>query len=222
MAWAGTGALMEPPENFPQDANAKIPLMEYRRAFVPSHPIELRWDASDLLVLIEPPAIWRFLIIRGIIAGLLLMACALSVTVAIRQWIATDVRGPAVISSVIAIAFGFWSKTAIQTLVRAARHGKSPAILRVSPVELAIELPILGQKSRQQWPRRMIVDVSFRAAGLIPIFLPYIKMQISLIDDTADVILIPSRGSGSLATIEDNIRDVLGLHQVIESRPPSP
>jgi hypothetical protein len=212
---------MEPLKNLPQDANAKIPLMEYRPSFVPLQPIELRWDGSDLLVIIEPPMLWHLVVVRGIITGLLLVACALSVTVAIGLWLYTDVRGAAVINSAIAIAFAFWSKTAIQTLTRATRHGKSPSTLRLSPVELEIHVPISGGKSRQRWPRRMIVDISFRAAGLIPIFLPYIKMQISLIDDTADVILIPSRGSGSLATIEDNIRDVLGLHQVIALRPPS-
>jgi hypothetical protein len=84
-------------------------------------------------------------------------------------------------------------------------------MMRVSRERLLVHVPTLGRHGRREWPGNLIADVSIRHAGLVPGVLRFIRVRVSLTDDRAEAILIPSPGGESLALIEENLRDALGL-----------
>jgi hypothetical protein len=99
----------------------------------------------------------------------------------------------------------------IMRFVPVARWARVPATVRVSRQRLLVNVPTLGRRGRREWLGPLIADVSVRHAGLVPGVLRFIRIQVSLSDDRAESIVIPSPGGESLAMIEDNLRDALGL-----------
>jgi hypothetical protein len=173
----------------------------------------MRWDGPDLVIVIPPPSMGRLMAARGIgvaAFGIISMLCLIAFLGILNARRGLD-RAVVGILALITLGVGRAFVKAVWSSILTARHGRISSVLRISSISLEITTPTLKKKTPVRWDRNMIVDVGVRAGGVMPILLPYIRIQVSLIDDTADVILLPCRGNEPLATIEDNIRDVIGL-----------
>jgi hypothetical protein len=111
---------------------------------------------------------------------------------------------PAVLS-LFGLSFG------IGRFVTILRVARLPASVRASCARLTIDVPTLGSRRYREWPALLVADVSLRHAGVFPAVMRFIRMQIAFADDRIESVLIPSPGGESLALIEDNLRDAMGL-----------
>lgn len=121
--------------------------------------------------------------------------------------------GVLVLMAIPLIALLVWF---VMGLVRVARCGRLPAILKASPDGLSADLPLAAFRRQRYWPAASIADVSVRQAGLLPSLHPVARLRIVAADGD-DLIFIPYRGTDLLIAIERNLRDVLGCRQRVQA-----
>ena len=95
-----------------------------------------------------------------------------------------------------------------------ARFGRIPTVFRASRQRLQLIAPMLGRQGAKTWPAEEIVDLSVRLAGAVPVLMEFIRLQVCSADDRVDVVLVPSCKGQSLKTLEDLLRETLGLRAV--------
>jgi hypothetical protein len=209
-----TDSLRGSPNSTPAPSAQITPVLNYRHASLPSPSIEFRWEGSDLLITIPPPYLWRLMVARTIrvtVLGIAFATCLIAYLAMLEESETSLRLLTAIVVSVVSVAVGRALRKAWRRFMLAVHDGRTPAVIRVSPQSLGVAAPILGRNTQHYWQQERIADVGIRNAGLLPILVPYIRLQVSKIDDTADIVLLPCRGSEPLGTIEENVRDVLGL-----------
>jgi len=188
-------------------ARRDVPILQYPSAPAVSGPVEIRREGADLVVTIAPAKATRlvFAHVLSMAAWLIILLCTwLLAVLAARDGAILFVVAAAVLS-LFAISFG------IERFVIILRVARLPTTVRASGAWLAIDVPTLGSRRYREWPASLVADVSLRHAGMVPALMRFIRMQIAFANDRIESVLIPSPGGESLALIEDNVRDALGL-----------
>jgi hypothetical protein len=161
--------------------------------------MELRREGDSLRIIIPPPALWRMLLLMGLrMAGWLILSSLLASLLLDSGSIA----GILVFGLVLTSAWRF---------VQVARHGRKPAVLRVSASGLAVQLPPPWGRGTREWPAGDIADVNCRETGAMPGIAGFLRFEVVLADERLAVMKIPWRGNEPWATVQDNVRDGLGL-----------
>jgi hypothetical protein len=197
--------------NHSVSSDGETPVISYRTVPVAPQPIVIRRDGEDLVVTITPGPPTRLILGQLLLVTLLLpptCLCGLAAVYGISGGLPDDATATAVF--IFAVGLVLLTRSVFR-FVPIARFGRVAAILRVSRERIVANVPTLGRRGRREWPASQVADITIRHAGLFPALLRFIRIQVLLTDDRADVILIPSPGGESLALIEDNLRDALGL-----------
>ena len=175
-------------------------------------PVVIRRESEHLLVIIAPARTARLIVGEVLlVGGLALLASLFLGFIVIAAISGGSSAGELAVAGLPAAACAIALTLAIRRIIPVARFAQEPATIQISQAALTIHVPTLGKRGRRQWATGLIADVSIRHAGLFPGVMRFIRIRLSLTDDQADVILIPSPGGESLALIEDNLRDALGL-----------
>lgn len=184
-----------------------VPILQYPSAPAVSGPVEIRREGADLVVTIAPVKATRlvFAHVISMAVWLVILLCTwLLALLAAKDGAILFVVAAAALS-LIAISFG------IGRFVIILRVARLPASVRASRARLTVDVPTLGSRRCREWPAPLVADVSLRHAGVFPALVRFIRIQIAFADDRIESVLIPSPGGESLAVIEDNLRDALGL-----------
>jgi hypothetical protein len=187
------------------------PVIAYQAVRVAPRPVVIRRDGDDLVVTVAPGPVAKLIVGQLLLIVALLPPtcfCAWATVVGIGGRVPDDAT---VTAGFIAMVGLILLARSIRRFVPIARFGRVPATLRVSRQRISTNVPTLGRRGQREWPGSQVADISVRHAGLFPALLRFIRIQVALADERADVILIPSPGGESLALIEDNLRDALGL-----------
>jgi hypothetical protein len=187
------------------------PIIDYARTSMTVNRLELRREGDSLRIIIPPPALWRMLLLMGLrIAGLLILSL---LPAALLLGFAQDSGSIAgiLISGLLLLAILARLVTSAWRFVQVARHGRKPAVLTVAASDLAVQLPPPWGRGTREWAAGEIVDVNCRETGAMPVIAGFLNLEVVLSDDRFAVVKIPWRGNEPWASVQDNVRDALGL-----------
>ncbi len=179
-------------------------IIEYARAAV-ARESQIRREGDELTITIPPPPFWRMTILALLRISTLLTLFAIAAAVfylldthsAASPLIFPCALLPAVILTLLRIT-------------RVALAGSQPTVIRASPLGLQIA-PRGMTFLNCNWLATELIDLEVRQGGIFPLFAKNIHLRVVFTGERIESYSIPWNGSGALANIEDNLRDILAL-----------
>jgi len=184
-------------------------IIEYPSAVNPGE-IQIRRDGPNLVIIIPPPALWRSLLVvsvRGVGHCLFLVALILFIVAVLN----TNSPASSVDISIAWLGIPIGMLWTVFRFTLTASAGTQPTTLVASAKQLEMIRPRPYFAQSRTWPAAELADISVREGRILAVLAPHVIFQVILTGDRVENFEIAWNGVGALVSIEDNLRDVLGL-----------
>jgi hypothetical protein len=182
-------------------------------------------DGATLVISIPPCPTARLLLAQALWLLVATVVAVITVIIAIAAVVAyrdrSDATGGAVLlaaNTIAAACVCAWF-VILWRFVRLARHGRRPTVIRADDDRLSIASPLWFGRGRAEWPREDVADLAVRLGGAVPAVQQWLRLRLSLADQSVVTIEIPWPAGEPTLTLEMGLRLALGLPTPVSSTP---
>jgi hypothetical protein len=188
------------------------PVVDYARAFVAPDQIEVRTEGDSVVVIIPPPPLLRFVshaVVWGFVVSVVLAAGFVIFVAAISDSGGQLSAGKLATTACAGLVVG--GLLTIVRVLQAVAMGNLAGTIRISDHDMEVRSPAAFAIRSRRWPAASVRDVAVGEAGAMGAFVVLVRLQIIFDDERVEQLRLPWNGNGSLALMENRLREALHL-----------